>query len=91
MQRTAQIVVTLRSSSLKMRTAVAFAAALAGASAFAPGAVLPTSSRNVAAVGPTMQRIGSARPAGGSMGGNQGSAGGQGSGTCSVLRPASLR
>ena len=62
-----------------MRTAVAFAAALAGASAFAPGAVLPTSSRNVAAVGPTMQRIGSARPAGGSMGGNQGSAGGQGS------------
>ena len=53
-------------------------ALLAGAAAFAPGAVLPSTSRNVAAVGPTMQRIGSARPAGGSTGG-QGSQGKQGS------------
>ena len=43
-------------------------ALIAGAAAFAPGAVLPTvSHRNVAAVGPTMQRIGSARPTGGQV------------------------
>jgi hypothetical protein len=49
-------------------------ALLAAASAFAPSSMLPTSSRNVAAVGPTMQRIGSARGTG-SMGGKQGSMG----------------
>eukprot|EP00277_Geminigera_cryophila_P038152 CAMPEP_0173100286 /NCGR_PEP_ID=MMETSP1102-20130122/36110_1 /TAXON_ID=49646 /ORGANISM="Geminigera sp., Strain Caron Lab Isolate" /LENGTH=72 /DNA_ID=CAMNT_0013993693 /DNA_START=28 /DNA_END=243 /DNA_ORIENTATION=- len=40
-------------------------ALIAYASAFAPGAVLPTSTRNVAAVGPTMQRLGSVKPSGG--------------------------
>ena len=58
-------------------------ALIAYASAFAPGAVLPTSTRNVAAVGPTMQRLGSAASMGGgqgSMTGKQGSmAGKQGS------------
>ena len=60
-------------------------ALIAGAAAFAPGAVLPTSSRNVAAVGPTMQRIGSARPAGG-----QGSMGGQPQKTGSAGRVGSM-
>ena len=40
-------------------------ALIAYASAFAPGAVLPTSTRNVAAVGPTMQRLGLVKPSGG--------------------------
>jgi hypothetical protein len=63
------------------------AAVAASAGAFSPvlpfaglQLAVPTSSRNVAAVGPTMQRIGSAGAVRqGSMGGKQGSIGKQGS------------
>jgi len=52
-----------------MKSFALLATALACASAFAPGAVLPSTGRNTVAFGPTMQRLGSTRSVGSSPGG----------------------